>query len=757
MKKNNFTTLVASSALLLVSGAVQAVVTGDLLTGNTVTTAWQNCDGSDLISENDSQYDPGHLEGSGCVYRETPAQAGDQYKMTCGVSSFKYSSITLAFLNDAGDTLATDTTEIYEDVQGGAYSVTLTAPAGSTVAAVGVYGLEGSGFQDCTLLLDNPTPEPVDGSIAGVAWFDADENSQRETAENLIPSTPVSIYLGEQLVEELVTGLDGSFYFGGLDVDVCYTVQFSPADPTLQIGASGGDNAIANNGATLEICPTQDEPNITGVDGGFIAVPPVLPPEDYAVCGAAYLNADNANSDFANIRVVLLEVVTRERYVTRTLADGSYSFSNLPAGDYKLRFVSPAGFEFIASGTPLTLEGSYVGVDGWSGQFNLPAESNTVADAACTLDNANAVITRTVVALDPTVANNDDVSGTVGDLLTVLITANDAPCLAEVSEVDLIGHNVPGDVVYNAATGEITISNTTESGTYSIEYGLRGGCGSYDTAVVTVTLAAIPPPPPPEAPNAPSLCFASIGKLTGTEPGVHVDIRLAAGETLDDLASEFNFYDADMNLVYTGMRSDGNQRAGWGVYWKKREFGVEVLDIKYATAVENGVESTATVCVRQQVTPIALDVDNSGQVEKISGEFVFDMNGDGFEENLMQWFAPTDGILIYKDFGKTISGEHLFGDTGRQYADGFAKLSLEDVNGDGQLMGKELEKLAIWTDRNSNTMVDDGEISTISSHAIEALSVEHYKYSARATLSTGKTLLMRDVLFAVSPITQAAK
>lgn len=757
MKKNNFTTLVASSAMLLVSGAVQAVITGDLLTANAVTTAWQNCDGSDLISEEDSQFDPGHLQGSGCVYKETPAQAGDQYKMTCGVSSSKYSSITLAFLNDAGDTLATDTTEIYEDVQGGAYSVTLTAPAGSTVAAVGVYGLEGSGFQDCTLLLDNPTPEPVDGSIAGVAWFDADENSERENTENLIPSTPVSIYMGETLVEELVTGLDGSYYFGGLDVGMCYTVQFSPADPTLQFGASGGSNDIANNGSTLDICPTQDTPNITGADGGFIAVPPVLPPEDYAVCGAAYLNADNANSDFVNVRVVLVEVVTGERYITRTTADGSYSFANLPGGDYKIRFNNPAGFEFIASGTPLTLEGSYVGLNGWSEQFNLPAGSNTVADAACTLDNANAILIRTVVALDPTVANDDEVSGTVGDLLTVQITGNDAPCLAEVSEVDLIGHNVPGDVVYNAATGEFTITNTTDSGTYSIDYGLRGGCGSYDTAEVTVTLAAIPPPPTPEAPDAPTLCYASIGQLTGTEPGVHVDIRLAAGETLDDLASGYNFYDADMNLIYAGLKSQAVQKAGWGIYWKKRDFDIEVLDIKYVTAVENGVESAVTHCVQQQVTPIALDVDNSGQVEKISGEFSFDMNGDGFDENLMQWFAPTDGILIYKDFGKTISGEHLFGDTGRQYSDGFAKLSLEDVNGDGQLVGKELEKLAIWTDRNSNTRVDDGEISTISSHAIEKLSVEHYKYSARATLSNGRTMLMRDVLFAMSPITQAAK
>lgn len=756
MQIRKFTPFVAGSAMLLATGVLQAVITGDLLTGTAVTTAWQNCDGSDLISEDDSQFSPTHLQGSGCVYRETAAQADDRYKMTCGVSSLKYSSITLAFLNNAGDTLNTQTTEIYEDVEGGAYSVTLTAPADTTTAAVGVYGLEGSGFQDCTLLLDNPPPAPVDGSITGVAWFDANENSQRENSENLIPSTPVSVLMGAKLVAQSVTGLDGSYYFGGLDVGECYTVQFLSTDPTLKFAAAGGDNSADTSGTTLELCPTQTQPNISGIDAGFVAIPPVLPPEDYAVCGAAFLNAANANEAYPNVNVVLTETVSGDHYRTTTGADGSYHFSSLPAGDYTLGFNSPAGFEFVASGTPLSLDGSYAGTNGESPQFNLPMDSNTDNDAACTLDNANAVLFRTVVALDPTVANNDDVSGTVGDDLVIQITGNDAPCLAEVLEVDLIGHNVPGDVTYNAVTGEFTITNTANKGTYSIEYGLRGGCGSYDTAVVTVTLVAVLPPPPPEAPAAPKHCLASIGKLTGLESGVHIDLKLAAGETLDIFASQYNFYDIDMNLVYTGLKSEAGA-SNWGIFWRKREHGVEVLNIKYAAAVENGIESTLSTCVRQQVTPIALDVDHSGAVENISGAFAFDMDGNGTDENLMQWFAPTDGILIRKDFGTAISGEHLFGDLGRQYVDGFAKLSLEDSNQDGELTGDELDALAIWTDRNSNARVDDGEISSLALHLIEKLSVEHYKYSARATLSTGKTMLMRDVMFSVEPITQAAK
>lgn len=756
MNKRNFTSLAVGSFMLLVTSHSHAVVSGDLLTGNSVTTGWQNCDGSDLIEEGDEAYDPSHLEGSGCVYRETSAVAGETYKMTCGVSSYKFSSLTLAFLNNSGETLATESTQIFEDVQGGAYSVTLAAPAGTTVAAVGVYGLEGSGFQDCTLLLDNPAPTPVDGSIAGFVWFDADGDLTRTPTENLIPSTPVSIYLGDTLVEQSQTDLNGSYYFGGLDVGQCYTVRFSPADPTITFATAGGDNDAVSNGSTLDLCPTQESPNITNVDAGFVSVPPVVPPRDYAVCGAAYLNAANANTAFSNVLVALTEVVSNERYEAETASDGSYSFSNLPEGNYQLEFTSPAGFEFIVSGTPLSLDGSYAGTNGQSPQFSLPAGSNTGTDAACTLDNANAVLIRTVVALDPTIANDDDIGGDVGEALSVLVMGNDEPCDVAGAEVDLIGHNVPGNVTLNGQTGEFTITDTTEAGTFSIEYGLRGGCGSYDTAVVNVAITEIPPPPAPEAPDAPKNCYASIGKLTGLEPGVHVDLKFVAGETIDDFASQFNFYDANDDLVYTGLKSEAGA-GSWGIFFRKREHGVEVLDIEYVTAVENGVESLPTTCVRQSVTPIAIDTDINGRVENIAGNFQFDMDGDGIDENLMQWFSPTDGILISKDYGEQISGEHLFGDMGQKYSDGFAKLSLEDIDKNGVVSGAELKTLAIWTDRNSNTEVDSGEISSLASHSIEALSVEHYKYSARATLSTGKTLLMRDVLFSISPIQQASK
>lgn len=746
-----------------------SVVSGNLLTSTAVTTPWQNCDGSDLIGDAADAFDPSHLDGAGCVFRETAAEPQQQYKLTCGVSSLKYASMTLSFLNDDGTTLAEETTEIFENVQGGAYSATLMAPAGTTTAAIGIYGLHGTGFQDCTLLLDNPVVIPVDGSISGLVWFDEDGDATKAATESVIASSPVSLFLNDVLVSEMVTDLDGSYYFGGLDVDQCYTLKFDAADPTLTFTSSGGDNAADSTGATAPICLTDATPNVADILAGFVTIPPVIPPQDYAVCGMAFLQGASGKR-IANVDVKLINVVTNEQLTTTTGTTGAYSFSSLPAGDYKLMFGIPSAYSYIDASSDLTATTSFADDTGMSPQFNLPNNSNTAADDACTISNANVGYLVTPVALEPTIATDDEVSGIVGELLSISILDNDIPCGGSALAVDVMGHNVPGDVSYNADNGTFVISNTTASGTYSIEYGLRGACGSYDTATVTVVIDDAPVVPVQGAPDAPHKCRASIGKVGGDISKLHIDLFFPDGvdpttaALADYFAPEYNFYDANMDLIFTGLRDPGDPMSAkqWRqlLFWRHREHGTDVINvpnIRFVTAVENGLESPKTDCIQQTVTPIALDTDHSGRIDAIYGQFDFDLNGDGIDETLTEWFSPTDGILITKDFGDAISGEHLFGDTGGKYADGFKKLATKDLNGDGKLMAEELGSLAIWTDRNSNQSVDDGEISSLQTHSIQSLSVEHYKYTARATLENGKTLMIRDLWFGLRSIEQAAK
>ena len=94
----------------------------------------------------------------------------------------------------------------------------------------------------------------------------------------------------------------------------------------------------------------------------------------------------------------------------------------------------------------------------------------------------------------------------------------------------------------------------------------------------------------------------------------------------------------------------------------------------------------------------------------------------------------------------------MFGNVPGVYEDGFAELATLDTNNDGKISGKELQSLAIWVDSNSDTIVDDSELSTLSSHDISSLAVSHYKFFARATKSDGSTILMEDVWLPVAPL-----
>ena len=172
------------------------------------------------------------LEAGGCAFRTTPAEPGITFRMSCGVTVAKYASITLAFLDASDNTLATNITEVTEHVSG-AYSVTAVSPPDTATAAIGIYGEPGPGFQDCVLLDVTPAPEPTKGSITGLTWFDANSDNVFDENENVVTSTDVSLFLNGALIQQGETAADGSYYFGNLDVEMCYTVMFAAADATL--------------------------------------------------------------------------------------------------------------------------------------------------------------------------------------------------------------------------------------------------------------------------------------------------------------------------------------------------------------------------------------------------------------------------------------------------------------------------------------------------------------------------------------------
>jgi len=750
-------------SFLMQPAFAQDLVGDDLITGSKESTPWLVCDSNAPVEVTT-------LEAGGCAFRSTPAQAGITYRMSCGITVAKYASITLAFLDANDNTLATDSTEVLEHVSG-AYSVTLEAPAGTTTAAIGIYGEPGSGFQDCVLIDATPPPEPTKGSISGVTWFDANQDSILDTTESFISGTQVKLLSGTNVLAQMETDSQGNYYFGHLDIDACYSVMFTAADSTLQLGASGSDNDAQANGMTVEYCLSESVPDETHVDAAFIPVPPVVPPADYAICGVAWVDI-NENGSFdgtdmtvPHVDVALFDGQGNQLETTTTDQLGNYAFFKLIGGDYRVMFTTPDGHEpsGIVSGQPLA-GASYIDSQGYTPVFNLPVDGNTSMDSACTTQNVNGGYFQLPVALAPTTANDDMVMFDEGVDFGIDFLANDMPCDGSVVEIDILGHNVPGNVTLNGQ--QISVSGTTGFGQYSIEYGIRGACGSYDTATILVGLKEVIPPPPPSAPDAP-ICRVE----TGGDYNIGGIDLFNASEF--GFAPNYNFYDRDRKLITTVSSSDyshnifigANTRWGqthwgkpyadnWEMEWTGSHYGFNQLAVYYVAAVENGVESQLTRCDRLKISPIALDLENNGRIQRMVGDYSVDVDGDGIKEALSQWFAPSAGILVTADASGEITGDQLFGNVPGVYADGFAELATLDKNGDDQLTGKELDTLAIWTDLNSDTLVDDGELSSLADHQIIALAVKHYKYMARATKANGKSVLMEDVWLPLAPLAE---
>ena len=753
----------AISLLLASQLQAQEIVADDLLTSSNLTTPWQTC-GDDAAG-----IDVTTLAEGGCAYRTTPAEPGITYTMSCGVKAFKFASITLAFLDADDNTLASESTEIHEHVTG-AYSVSYQSPAGTATAAIGIYGETGSGFQDCVLVDATPPPEPTKGSIAGVSWFDENGDSILDSTEDLVPGTQVVLYFNGSVLDQTSTGLDGSYQFAGLDVDECYTVTFQAADATVQLGNSGGDNDAVNNGSTANICLTDVAADVRDIDAAFVAVPPVEPPADYAICGVTWLDTnsngiyDGDDSALANVQVRLIDTAFGTISTLRSNDNGAYAFNKMTAGDYIVRFFTPDGHEITTPSAQIAEGTSYVGANGRTPVISIPEASNTTADSACTVINVNGGFTELPTVIEPTVANNDEVEALVGTNVSISILANDAPCTGQVNEVNLLGHNVPGNVTYDAATGALSISDTTEEGTFSIEYGLRGECGSYDTANVTVILNAPEPPVVPNAPAAPVCRIETGGSVTYGG----VDVFAA---TVEDFAPQYNMYDRDGNLVvsvftdnYTHLFLQANP-SQWSIdfkdmyeiEWNGSNFGFDQVSIHFVSAVDAGLESERTQCIRHNVSPIALDLSNKGRIQRVAGEYSVDLNSDGFAEALTEWFAPDAGILVIGTPSGQISGDHLFGNVQGVFEDGFEELAELDKNSDRVIAEQELQGLSIWTDLNSNTQVDAGELSTLADHGIVSLPVDHYKFLARAQKADGRTILMEDVWLPLAPMALLAK
>ena len=243
-----------------------------------------------------------------------------------------------------------------------------------------------------------------------------------------------------------------------------------------------------------------------------------------------------------------------------------------------------------------------------------------------------------------------------------------------------------------------------------------------------------------------------------------------------DFADSYNLYDSQHNLIATVYKTDFSEtgNAGHGsslieLDWEGRDYGFDPRDIVYVSA-QNFGEAESELCPvsYRNVSPIALDLNGDGEIG-VTGEHTakgsvrtqlgstvqFDIDADGSLDTI-EWFAGDgDGILIdTTQLGAdgAIDGSALFGDEGGKYVNGYEKLSLLDLDGDGQLSNTEASGLALWLDDGDAKLQED-ELAWLDDFEIASIRVEmeldaEGRMRSTAQRSDGSAVLTEDVWFA---------
>ncbi|MCF5826569.1 calcium-binding protein, partial [Pseudomonas syringae] len=168
------------------------------------------------------------------------------------------------------------------------------------------------------------------------------------------------------------------------------------------------------------------------------------------------------------------------------------------------------------------------------------------------------------------------------------------------------------------------------------------------------------------------------------------------------------------------------------------------------------------------VSPLILDLNGDGvKTLGLSDTVYFDHNGDGFAEKT-GWVGKDDGFLVWdrNQNGEIDNGGELFGsfsklNNGTNAANGFLALQELDSNNDGKINStdKSFSLLKVWKDGNSNGVVDNEELFTLTEAKVTELSTQYKNINSTDsngnqalqagsyTTSYGNSLQLTDIWF----------
>ena len=278
---------------------------------------------------------------SGKVYYD----ANESSSFDNGEDPFK--DITVELLGADGNVVATTKTDAdgnysFTGLDAGTYTVKVTK-AGDIAELTQTEdpdGTKDNASGAITLNADNPVRENVNfgyikkHAISGNVYLDQNRDKTKNTGD--IDLSGVTVKLLDKdgnVVGTTTTDKDGNYSFTGLN-DGTYTVQ---VDKTGKLAdkEQTEDPSGKTDSRSQAITFTRTDPDVTNVNFGYA--------EDYTVSGTVYYDKDrsetlnNSEPGFDGITVNLLGEDGQVVATTTTKADGTYSFSKLPAGKYTVK------------------------------------------------------------------------------------------------------------------------------------------------------------------------------------------------------------------------------------------------------------------------------------------------------------------------------------------------------------------------------------------------------------------------------------
>ena len=260
-----------------------------------------------------------------------------------------YEGVTVNLVDADGTVVATTTTDAdgsysFDKLPAGTYSVTVVQDGP-------IAGLEQTGDPDATkdnasesitLNNDNPSTTDVnfgyiaDNSLSGTVYRDDSRNGDQDGTEPGYSGVTVQLLDKDgQVIATTTTDANGKYSFSKLP-DGTYSVKVVKDGELADTEQTEDPDANKDN-ASEPVTLGEDNPSKDNIDFGYVP--------DYSIHGLVYRDGDRSESHgagekgYANQTVELRDKDGKAVATTTTDANGAYSFSKLPAGDYTVKVV----------------------------------------------------------------------------------------------------------------------------------------------------------------------------------------------------------------------------------------------------------------------------------------------------------------------------------------------------------------------------------------------------------------------------------